>query len=111
MFDFLRPLNRKVRRIERAIRDSVEPTATESIWVTHYGAFDIDPVHLVYWVCVRSDAERDRLAADQELRVRLRSLLTDHGYPAAARDRMHIGFESQETVDRDADGDWWHHWK
>jgi hypothetical protein len=41
----------------------------------------------------------------------LRDVLVQHGYPAAARDHVHIGLESQETVDRDAGGNWWHHWK
>ena len=104
-------LNRKIRKIERAIKDSVARLATEPFRVAHYGATDIDPRHLVYWICVQRDAERDRLASDSALNAQLRSLLVTFDYPASAREHVHIGFESQETVDRESDGNWWQHWK
>lgn len=105
------PLRRTIREIEGAIEREVERLASERLWVTHYGAADIDPRHLVYWICVRSDAERDRLASDSDLVARLRELLVIHGYPAAAREHVYIGFEAQETVDRESNGHWWHHRK
>ena len=104
-------LNQKIAAIEQAIEAAVQSVARESFWMFHYGATDIDPRHLVYWICVRSDAERDRLAADTALVAALRGLLVTHDYPAKARRHVHIGFESQETVDRESNGHWWHHWK
>jgi hypothetical protein len=104
-------LGRTVGRIERAIQRLAKLSAQEPIWVTHYGAFDIQPRHLVYWICVKTDGERDRLRADRPLLANLRQLLVDFDYPPEGRDHVHIGFESQETVDRDSDGNWWHHWK
>ena len=34
-----------------------------------------------------------------------------HDYPADAQNNVHIGFESQETVDRESDGNWYLHFK
>ena len=67
--------------------------------------------HLVYCICVELDAEKERLAADTALYAELRELLTRYNYPAEGRGEVYIGFESQETVDRESDGDWWQHWK
>ncbi|HPR65336.1 MAG TPA: hypothetical protein PK014_14095 [Thermoanaerobaculia bacterium] len=99
------------RRIERAIRDLIASVSREPFWVTHYGANDIDPGHLVYWICVETDTERDRLANHRELNQNLRRLLTEYGYPVEGRDGASIGFESQETVDREFGGNWRHHWQ
>ena len=104
-------LGRTVARIQRAIERLAKTSAREPAWVTHYGAFDIHPRHLVYWICVKTDAERNRLRADEGLAARLRQTLVDYDYPWEGRDEVHIGFESQETVDRDSGGNWFHHWK
>jgi hypothetical protein len=109
--DYFDPLSRKVRRIEKAMKRIAKERAREDVWVAHYGAFDIHPRHLVYWICMQSDSERDRLASDRALVAQLRELLVAFDYPAHARDHVHIGFESQETVDRESSGNWWHHWK
>lgn len=98
-------------RIEKAIAGTIRGVADEPYSVTHYGANDIHPKHLVYWICVQSDAEKRRLQKDAALSRRLRSLLTEHKYPESGRNEVHIGFESQETVDRESGGNWWQHWK
>jgi hypothetical protein len=97
--------------IEGDLKAIVSAYAVEPYWVTHYGANHIHPKHLVYWICVRSDAERDRLARDEGLMKRLRAALDARGYPIEGRADVHIGFESQETVDRVSGGNWWLHWK
>ena len=104
-------LTERVDAIEKAIGQRIQTEAREAHWVTHYGAFDIHPRHLVYWICVKSDAERDRLAGNPELMTGLRDVLVTCDYPPEGRDHVHIGFESQETVDRESGGHWWHHWK
>lgn len=99
------------KTIQSAMARRVAASAREKSWVTYYGANDIHPRHLVYWICVESDAEKHRLAADAVLYAELRELLTRFNYPVEGRDEVHIGFESQETVDRESGGDWWRHWK
>jgi len=104
------PLKEKVEAIERALREMVRDVAREDLSVVHYGVFDIHPKHLVYWICVKTDAEKQRLQADTELMQQLRDLLV-LDYPPEGREFVRIGFESQETVDRESGGNWWHHWK
>lgn len=89
----------------------IKAESSEKSWVTHYGANDIHPRHLVYWLCVNSDAEKSRLESDTELMSRLRDLLVEFDYPAEGREGVHIGFESTETVNRESKGDWRIHWQ
>jgi hypothetical protein len=98
-------------RIEKAMAAKIRAVVKEKHWVTHYGANDIHPKHLVYWICVQSDVEKKRLESDEGLYRSLRILLDEYQYPIEGRDAVHIGFESQETVDRESGGNWWHHWK
>lgn len=107
----MKSLDQKIQAIETDIERIIKPMTHEQFWVTHYGAVDIDPKHLVYRVCVQSDAEKSRLNNNQPLHDKLRELLTRHSYPARARENVFIGFESQETVDRESNGNWWYHWK
>jgi hypothetical protein len=106
-----RSLKARVKAIERDMETRARAVADEELWITHYGAFDIHPKHLVFWLCVKTDEQKGRLAADRALMGELRDVLARRDYPEGARDLVHIGFESQETVDREADGHWWHHWK
>jgi hypothetical protein len=97
--------------IEADMERLVEGMSTEPVWATHYGAFDIDPKHLVYKICLKSDAERIRLANDVDLKQQLRNLLDKHQYPEQARSKVYIGFESEETIDRESCGNPWRHWR
>jgi hypothetical protein len=105
------PIARVTALVERAITDEMGRHAKEKFWVTHYGANNIHPKHLVYWIVVGSDYEKHRLEADSGLMAVLRSLLMKYDYPIEGRDGVHIGFESQETVDRESNGNFYHHWK
>lgn len=105
------PITKLVEEIAKAFTEAARAHVTEPFWVTHYGAVEIHPKHLAYWICVKSDAERDRLVQSTELKSRHRSILEEFDYPADCRRQVAIGFESQETVDRESGGNWWHHWK
>jgi hypothetical protein len=98
-------------QIELAIHAEISRQTREKFWVTHYGANHIHPKHLVYWIVVQSDREKRRLEADAALMATLRSLLDQYEYPAEGRAGVHIGFESHETVNRESDGNFYHHWK
>lgn len=97
------------------IRTDIEMVAkkecNEKLDVCWYGAYYIDPKHLVYWVCIQTDVMKKKLEANKVLIGELRSLLETHNYPQGARSSVFIGFESQETVDRESKGNWYHHFK
>ena len=80
-------------------------------WVEWYGAYDIDPKYLVIWICVESDKVKSDLNSDSDLVNKLREILIKHNYPEKAVPLVHIGFESQETVDKVSNGDWSLHFK
>jgi hypothetical protein len=105
------PIAEVTARIEEAIKETLLSRIQEKFWVTHYGANEIHPQHLVYWIVVQSDLEKERLQKDAVLMASLRELLDRHDYPAEGRAGVHIGFESQETVDRESAGNFYHHWK
>jgi hypothetical protein len=104
-------IQRVTLEIESAMKALIAPRVREPFTVIHYGANDIHPSHLVYWICVQSDAEKRRLEDDVGLMQELRGLLAQHDYPEEGRRGVHIGYESQETVDRESGGNWWHHFK
>jgi hypothetical protein len=106
-----RPIEKVTALIELAISDEMAKHTNEKFWVTHYGANHIHPKHLVYWIVVHSDLEKGRLEADTALMQVLRSLLEKYDYPIQGRNGVHIGFESQETVNRESGGNFYYHWK
>ena len=76
-----------------------------------FGAYDIDPKHLVFVLPVETDQVRDLLRADPEVRASLNALLERHNWPAEARPSVAFDIESAETVQRESNGHWWHHYK
>jgi len=104
-------LEDKINAIEAEMEYLVQSLTSEAVWTTHYGAFDIDPKHLVYKICLNSDAERIRLANDASLKQRLRDLLEKHDYPEEARANVYIGFESEEAINQESGGNPWRHWR
>lgn len=105
------PIDDVTRRVQDAIREEMAHHTREKYWVTHYGANHIHPRHLVYWIVVQSDREKTRLTRDAGVVARLRGLLDRLEYPVEGRSGVMIGFESHETVDREAGGDFWGYWR
>ncbi len=104
-------LEDKINAIEADMERIVKGLTNEAVWTTHYGAFDIDPKHLVYKICLQSDEERRQMANNVILKQQLRDLLDKHDYPKQARSNVYIGFESQEAIDRESGGNPWRHWR
>ncbi|TRX51639.1 hypothetical protein FNH22_24060 [Fulvivirga sp. M361] len=101
----------KILRIKDDIEKLIKPICNEKFWVEWYGAYDIDPKNLVFWGCVQTDETKERFESNSDLMNNFRLLLDKYDYPEQARKHVHIGFESQETVDRESDGDWYLHFK
>lgn len=99
-------LERIVRQVRKELESQVALRIADGFAVMWYGAFDIDPVHLVYLVTVSTDSEKHALRNDELFDKGLRSMLSHNGYPVEAIAAVHLWIESQETVDRESHGDW-----
>ncbi|MDR1153695.1 MAG: hypothetical protein LBL04_03210 [Bacteroidales bacterium] len=104
-------MKRKIIDIEDDIKKIIVFVCDEKFWISWYGAYDIDPKHLVFWICVETDEMKLKLQSNITLINKLRNLLIKHNYPEQARPFVYIDFESQETVDRESRGNWYHHFK
>jgi hypothetical protein len=97
--------------IKDHITQIIKRSCSEKFFIYWYGAYDLDPKYLVYWVCVKTDNMKAKLESDRDLNSELRQLLEAHEYPIEAREFVHLGFESQETVDKKSGGNWYQHFK
>lgn len=104
-------IKRKILDIRDDVERIIKLRCKEKFFIDWYGAYDIDPKHLVYWVCIQTDNLKAKLESDRNLNAELRQLLEKHNYPSEARKFVHMGFESQETVDRESGGNWYQHFK
>ena len=100
-------LRQAVRRAETAITSDIRRTIPDAR-VTSFGAIDLYPGCLAFWICVPTDAQRDALLGDPAFATRLRRIVADSGYPEDSVDRVGFASESDETVDRDWNGNWYH---
>ncbi|MFC4687671.1 hypothetical protein ACFO4P_12065 [Epilithonimonas pallida] len=104
-------LKRKILDIKNEMRMIVSEVSAENVRVDWFGAYNIAPKYLAFWICVKTDYEKEKLITNKGLYLQLRYLLEKYNYPKEARKSVFIGFESQETVDRESDGNWYLHYK
>ena len=104
-------MKRKILDIVDNIKIIIQSFCKEKFWINWYGAYDVDPQNLVIWICVQTDNTKFKLESNPELNTQLRDILSKYNYPVHARSAVHIGFESQETIDREANGNWYEHFK
>jgi hypothetical protein len=99
-------INRLCRGAQRIVR-----ARGVHCWVWWFGAYYIDPRHLVIIIAVPTDAERNVLKKDPAIVQSLQALLTQISWPEQARPHVIVDIESEETVCRESDGNWWYHYK
>ncbi|TSJ44119.1 hypothetical protein FO440_08070 [Mucilaginibacter corticis] len=104
-------LKTKISLIKQDLKKIVSNVCDEPIVVLSYGVYDIKPEHLIIWITVESDKMKKWLKSNNALNVDIRKLLDIYDYPQEARDKVIIDFESQQTVDRESEGDWHLHFK
>jgi hypothetical protein len=100
-------LERTIEKIERKIR-ALARAQVPGANVFSFGATEIDPKHLAIWITTNKDQQRDALRNDCDFHSSLVSVLRDEGYPADAISQVAFAFESEETVQRDYEGNWWY---
>lgn len=100
----------KIWRIESALKALLRSVGIMPL-VWSFGAYYIDPKHLVFVVGVPSDAERESLKSDRIFLEKMQMLLERFRWPAKARPFVQFSIESQETVERESNGNWWYHYK
>jgi len=100
----------KVWRIERALRRTLRAEGVSpGVW--SFGAYYIDPKHMVFVVGVETDEEKRRLRGSDSFRTEVRRLLERFAWPEEARQHVVFDIESEETVQRETRGNWWYHYK
>ena len=105
------PLKTKILNIVKDIKKEVKPYCNEPFWIDWHGAYKIDPKYLAINVCTQTDKAKLELSSNDKLKNKITNLLAKHSYPVQARPLIHIGFESEETVKRESNGNWYQHFK
>ncbi len=100
-------LGKIITKTEKAVKELARQKY-KSCNVLSFGATDIDPKHLAIWITTDTDSQRDILSKDASFKEAVRGILRENGYPERAIPFVGITFESEETVQRDYDGNWWH---
>lgn len=100
----------KIFRLCRRVRQAVQARGV-NCWVWWFGAYYVDPKHLVVVAAVPTDAERNKLRKEVGLSSEFQKLLQHVAWPAQAQSHVIIEVESEETVARENNGNWWHHYK
>jgi hypothetical protein len=108
---------KKSQEIQNLLKEAVEEQGVSVKFLSAFG-YKFDSA---FWIAVQTDSERDKLYADKAFLQRLNAIISESGYlqiiegiwnkeinnPALQYlKKPGITFESQETVDRDYEGNW-----
>lgn len=112
LFNFSQNKN-VIRQIVKEIKILFRQSYHHRFWIEYYGSylFDTSPKHLVVLICVDSDEIKTELKLNIQFMDSIIEIFRIHNYPEEAWPFLIIDFESQETVNRESNGDWYLHLK
>ena len=96
-----------IRRAREEVRKVARQRIPNPEVISKQGATRISPGYLSFCIKTQTDRERDVLVQDPQLITDFRNALAKAGYPVQTNPVVHLGVQSQETVDRDYGGSWW----
>ena len=100
----------KVLRIEYALKSLLKEFGIKAnVW--SLGAYYVDPRRLALVIAVPLDSDRASLQNNRAFLVRMERLLAIFNWETTARDHVRFHIESQETVDRENNGNWLYHFR
>lgn len=100
----------KIWRIESALKSLVRAEGFKPL-IWSFGAYYIDPKHLVFVVGVPEDKDKVLLISNDTFTASMKELLVKFNWPVQARASVVFDIESQETVNRENNGNWWYQYK
>ncbi len=102
-WDLIRP----IWRARRNVRKLLKPYCA-SAKVSSFGMSSIDPQYLFITINVQTDSEKKMLIEMPGLEDSMRHAVVIAGYPLSAVPLIGFSIESQQTVDRDFNGNWFY---
>jgi hypothetical protein len=99
----IRPIWKVRRGVRRLIRLDFPDAHISSM-----GMSSIDPQYFCVLINVKTDSEKGQLLQDKELDNKIRQIALNAGYPAESVPLISFSIESQQTVDRDFNGNWFY---
>lgn len=100
----------KIWRLESDLKALIKNLGIKPI-IWSFGAYYIDPKHMVFVAGVQTDKEKMELNSKQSIQNQMKDLLVKYNWPIEARKYVLFDIESQESVDRENNGNWWYHYK
>jgi hypothetical protein len=95
-----------IRKAKRQVKDVALQRCPDVRVFSRKGAIKISPGYLAFWIATKTDADAEMLRGDASFLPALRNALLAAGYPVDAVPYVRFPVESQETVDRDYNGNW-----
>ena len=103
-------LDDRVQAIESDMRAMMAARSLRpSVW--SWGAYGIDPKNIAFFMAVDTDQQKRALLDNPAVEAEFRALLARHDWPEQARQGVLFSVESEETVQRESGGSWYHHLK
>lgn len=96
----------KIRMLEKELKIIVENSCNK-VHVFSFGAIDSEPKYLTVWIVAETDNVKNIIINTLEINKKFEDILIKIDCHEDAKKHITFTVESQETVDRDYEGNWW----
>ena len=103
-------VEKRICRVEDRLRDYLKPRGYSKLGVDHIGATYINPKHLAICIALGTDEEVEKFDL-MEITKMVHQWLEEEKYPHEAIKHVGVRVDSQETVNREFNGNWFYCYK